>query len=152
MQARVYHLAQLNVARLKAPIDSPLVAGFVAQLDAINAAAERAHGFVWRMKSDNYAVASPSSSDPRLVVNMSVWQTLEDLRAYVYKGEHLRPLRDRAEWFEMWDEGPSLVLWWIARGTHPRLEQGLARLKYLRLHGPTPRAFTFREHFAAPTD
>ncbi|HEV2706608.1 MAG TPA: DUF3291 domain-containing protein [Pyrinomonadaceae bacterium] len=152
METRTYHLAQLNVARLRAPLDSPLVAGFVSQLDAINAAAERAAGFVWRMKSDDAGASRLPVADPRIVVNISVWQTLEDLRAYVYQGEHLRPLRERAEWFEKWDDGPSLVLWWIARDTLPRVSQAFARLKYLRLHGATPRAFTFKEHFPPPTD
>ncbi|HEX8853712.1 MAG TPA: DUF3291 domain-containing protein [Pyrinomonadaceae bacterium] len=152
METRSYHLAQLNVGRLRAPLDSPLVAGFVAQLDAINAAAERAPGFVWRMKDgDEEAGASlQPAADPRVVVNMSVWLSLEHLREYVYSGDHLRPLRDRAEWFEKWD-GPSFVLWWIPRSSRPRAEQGFARLKYLRLHGPTPRAFAFKDHYPPPS-
>jgi uncharacterized protein DUF3291 len=150
MERRQYYLAQLNVARMRAALDAPLMAGFLAQLEAIYQVAERAEGFVWRLRADDgtAAVVRPAG-DARLIVTMSVWESIGALHAYVYRSEHSGPLRQRAEWFERAD-GPSLVLWWIPQAERPRVEQGLARLKYLKRHGPTAWAFTFKEWFPPP--
>lgn len=126
--------------------------GFLARLESAYAAAERAPGFVWRLKRDDAGRDSLShpAGDMRLFVTLSVWESVEELRAYVYGARaHAAPLRGRAEWFEP-SGGPAYVLWWIPCGTRPRVEQGLARLKYLKLHGPTPRAFTFEDRFPPP--
>ncbi|HEX8844554.1 MAG TPA: DUF3291 domain-containing protein [Pyrinomonadaceae bacterium] len=147
-----FHLAQLNVARLKAPLDDPTMHGFVSQLESIYAVAESAEGFVWRLKPDDgSAFGMRAGSDSRLVVTMSVWESLEALHAYVYLSAHKEPLRNRAEWFEKAD-GPSVVLWWIPRDTLPRVEQGMARLKYLARRGPTAFAFTFKDSFPPPAE
>ena len=150
MESQAFNLAQLNVARLKGPLDSPEMAGFVAQLEAIYAAAESAEGFVWRLKPDDPGVFGVShGADARLVVTMSVWESIEALHNYVYRGAHRESLGNREEWFEKAD-GPNLVLWWIPRDTLPRVEQGMARLKYLKRHGPTAFAFTFNKSFPPP--
>lgn len=145
-----YHLAQLNVALMRAPFDTPLMAGFASQLEHINAIADRAEGFVWRPQSDEGdATAIRASHDPLLLVNMSVWESREALRAYVYRSAHVGPLRNRTSWFQP-PKSPHLVLWWIPRDTIPRVEQGMARLKYLARHGATRWAFTFHRSFPPP--
>jgi hypothetical protein len=149
MEPSDFQLAQLNVARARWPIDDPSMAGFVALLEDVYAAAERAEGFVWRLRAQDLPAGVRVPSDPRLFVTLSVWESIRALHDYVYRGDHRDSLRRRAEWFEP-AEGPAAVLWWIPRGTLPRPEQGLARIKYLQRNGPTPRAFTFKDWFPPP--
>lgn len=144
-----FHLAQLNVARARAPIEDPSMAEFAARLEAVYAEAERAPGFVWRLRAEDLPAGVRVPADPRLFVTLSVWESVGALHDYVYGGAHADSLRERARWFEKPD-GPAVVLWWIPRGTLPRPEQGLARLKYLRLRGPTPHAFDFKDWFPPP--
>lgn len=147
-----FHLAQLNIAQMRASLDDPLMQEFVSQLEAIYAVAEQAKGFVWRLKmEDGNAPPVQPVVKSRLIVTMSVWESIEALQTYVYRSAHMNPLRNRAEWFEKM-EGQSMVLWWIARGTPPGVEQGMARLKYLERHGPTAFAFTFKESFPPPEE
>lgn len=128
------------------------MADFLAQLPSVYAAAERAPGFVWRLKQEDVAAAlARLHTAPRLFITLSLWESVGSLRDYVYSGEHVAPLRARDKWFER-GEGHVYVLWWVARGTRPRVEQGLARLKYLNLHGPTARAFDFKHAFPPPAD
>ena len=143
------HIAQINIARMHAPLDDPLMADFVAQLDSINALAERSPGFVWRLQDEaGDATSIRVYDDDRILVNMSVWETREDLRDYVYRSSHLDVLRDRKRWFEPPD-GPYLALWWIPAGHVPTPEEGKQRLDHLCRHGPTPEAFTFKYLFSA---
>jgi heme-degrading monooxygenase HmoA len=145
-----YHLAQLNIAQAKAPLHDPSMAGFTSQLDHVFSRAERAQGFVWRLTAeDARAVALRAGSDPRLFVTLSVWESLQALRAYVYRGEHANALRQREQWFKPWP-GTNLVLWWVPQGAWPSVEQGMARLKFLERHGPCPKAFTFHTWFPPP--
>jgi hypothetical protein len=143
------HLAQVNVARLVAPTDAPEIAGFVAALDSVNAHAERAPGFVWRLQTEEGdATAVRAFDDPLLIVNLSVWASVDALKAFAYGDEgHRAVLRRRREWFERSVE-PHLALWWIPAGTTPTVAEAAARLSHLREHGPTEHAFTFREAFA----
>lgn len=150
MHPSAFYLAQINVARMRAPLTDPLMAGFVAQLDPINALADRSPGFVWRLQDDAGDATSIRVFDDALIlVNMSVWETLAALRAYVYRSAHLGALRDRKRWFELPD-GPHLALWWIPAGHVPTPEEGKQRLEHLRRHGPTPDAFSFQHAFPAP--
>ena len=145
-----YHLAQLNVARTLAPLDTPMMAEFVAQLGAINALADGAPGFVWRLQTeDGDATAIRPYDDDRIIVNMSVWETPEALQAYVYRSAHVEVMRRRREWFSRLDEA-YVVLWWVPAGHRPSVAEGVARLEELRRLGPTARAFTFRTRFPAP--
>lgn len=147
-----WHLAQINVARGVAAIDDPEMAEFVAQLDAINAVADASPGFVWRLQSESgNATDIQAYADPRIIINVSVWESAEALFDYVYRSEHLSVLRRRRDWFERADR-PIMALWWIEAGTTPSVEEGIARLDYLAEHGPTERAFTFKERFPAPGD
>jgi hypothetical protein len=146
-----FHLAQLNIARAHAALDDPIMADFVAQLDAINAEAERSPGFVWRLKGDggessSYLRAYP---DPLLLVNLTVWESVDALHAYTYRSGHAAVFRRRKEWFEP-SERPYVVLWWLPAGQLLSVEEGKARLEHLWEHGPTPFAFTFRQQFAPP--
>jgi Domain of unknown function (DUF3291) len=145
------HIAQLNVGVLQAPLDSPQLADFVANLSQVNAIADAAPGFVWRLRDgDGSDATSLRPRGPDLLVNMSVWQTLESLRAFVYRnGPHLDMLRRRREFFRPLDETHQ-VLWWIPSGHIPDLDEAFSRLDLLRREGSGPAAFTFREPYPAP--
>jgi heme-degrading monooxygenase HmoA len=149
----VCHLAQVNVARLLAPIDSPQLAGFVSRLDEINALADRAPGFVWRLKDDlsNNATAVPIYDDDRIIVNMSVWESLEALRAYTYSGPHLEVFKQRGSWFAHMREAAT-AMWWVPAGHRPTVAEARERLARLREHGPSAFAFPFGAPFPAPAD
>ena len=145
-----FHLAQVNIGRLRAPIDDPIMEGFRSQLDPINALADRSPGFVWRLQTDDgNATAIRPYDDELMAINLSVWESLEALQQFVYRSGHVTPLRDRAQWFEP-IEGPILALWWIPAGHVPTVDEAKARLVHLKLHGPSPHAFTFRAPFPPP--
>jgi hypothetical protein len=142
-----YHLAQINIARLRAPIDDPLTAEFVAGLEPTNALAEGSPGFVWRLQTEDGDATSIQAYDDELViVNMSVWKTADHLFNYVYRSGHVDYLRNRRGWFERFGEA-HMCLWWVATGELPTVEDGVARLKVLQTNGPSPVAFNFRTHF-----
>ena len=144
-----HHLAQLNIARMVAPITDPVMADFVAQLDYINSVADRAPGFVWRLQSEGeVANGEELFGDDRLIINMSVWESIEALYEYTYRSDHLGPLRNRRSWFEK-SEAPHLVMWWVPAGHLPDLVEAKHRLERLTRHGPGPEAFTFRHPFDA---
>ncbi|HET9370476.1 MAG TPA: DUF3291 domain-containing protein [Vicinamibacterales bacterium] len=144
------HLAQINVARLRAPLTDPLLADFVAALDPINALAEASPGFVWRLKDDSGASSSyvTFGDDDRLIVNMSVWTSIDTLFEYAYRSGHADVFRRRREWFEPID--PPFALWWIPAGHVPSVDEGRAKLATLARLGPTPDAFTFKIRFPQP--
>ena len=145
-----YELAQLNIGVIKGPIDSPVMAEFVANLDRINALAERTPGFVWRLQTEEgNATAIRPYEDERVAVNMSVWRDVESLNKYVYSSEHVQIMRRRREWFEKMDQA-FLVLWWVPKGHRPAIEEAKAKLEMLRAKGPTAEAFTFRQAFPPP--
>jgi hypothetical protein len=145
-----HHLAQLNVARVLAPLDSPVMAEFVARLADINALAERSPGFVWRMQTeDGDATAVRPYDDASLIVNLTVWEGVEALHAYVYRSGHAEVMRRRREWFSRMAEA-YVVLWWVPAGHRPDIHEAVARLDTLRRDGPTPDAFTFRNPFPPP--
>jgi hypothetical protein len=144
-----FHLAQINVARALAPLDDPKLAGFVARLDDINALADTSPGFVWRLQSDSgNATDIQVSEDPQFIVNMSVWQDLDALFAYVYRSDHLQVMAQRRQWFEK-PAGAFMALWWLPAGTLPSVEDGLARIALLERSGLTPQSFTFKQPFDA---
>ena len=145
-----HHLAQVNVGRLRAPIDAPETADFVSQLDPINALADGTPGFVWRLQDESgNATSILTTPDPMFIINLSVWESLEALSKFVYRSEHKDVLRRRREWFEKPVEA-IVVLWWVPAGHVPSTDEALERLDHLREHGPTGEAFTFRETFPAP--
>ncbi|MED7923611.1 DUF3291 domain-containing protein [Nonomuraea sp. LP-02] len=144
----VMHLAQLNLAHMRAPIDSAELAEFVALLEPINALADAAPGFVWRLKESEIDPTATVRHDygDHLLVNFSVWESLESLWNYVYRSPHLDVLRRRREWFLRMAE-PSMVMWWVPEGTIPTLAEGMERLERLRTEGPSPEAFTYKDAY-----
>ena len=150
MSAEAYQLAQINIARMKFPLDDPSMADFVAQLNEVNALADRSPGFVWRLADDSGGAATDirAFEDDRILVNMSVWESLEALRAFSYQGRHAKVLRDRGRWFE--SRTSRLVMWWVPAGTIPSIEDAKQKLELLESHGSTAEAFTFKDTFPPP--
>ncbi|WP_313949325.1 DUF3291 domain-containing protein [Leptolyngbya sp. FACHB-261] len=145
-----YDLAQANIAYTRAALSEPVMAGFVAQLEAINALADSSPGFVWRLQTEaGDATEIRAYDDERIIFNLSVWCSLEALTQYVYRSQHAAVMRDRRHWFEKSQE-PILVLWWLPRGQIPTVSEAKARLDHLRVHGPTPYAFSFKKPFSQP--
>lgn len=142
-----YHLAQVNIAKMRAPIDSPIMAEFVAQLDAINAVAEAAPGFIWRLQSEaGNATSIRVFDDLMLIINMSVWESVEALFEYTYRSDHVDIFRRRGDWFERM-ETPHMALWWIPAGHIPTPQEAKDKLALLEREGATPLAFTFKCRF-----
>lgn len=150
----MYHLAQVNIARMVAPLNDPLMAEFVAKLAEVNALAEASPGFIWRFQTPaGDATAYRAYEDDLILFNMSVWTSLEALSQYVYamESEHRQVMKQRRRWFEQFDD-PSMALWWIPQGHIPTPKEAEARLESLRSCGATALAFTFKQPFAAPID
>jgi hypothetical protein len=147
-----HHLAQANIARFLAPPGDPLLADFMAGLDPVNAVADVAPGFVWRLQTHegNATSLRPDPTDETLLINMSVWTSVETLADFVYRQtDHLAFLRRRREWFNRMASHHQ-ALWWIPAGTVPTVPEAMARVAHLDAHGPTPEAFTFRQRFGPP--
>lgn len=142
-----WHLAQVNIALPRAPVDSALLRDFVELLGPVNALADAAPGFVWRMQTeDGDATAVRGFDDDRLIINMSVWESLDALATFVYRTDHAAVMRRRREWFHRFD-GAFTVLWWVPAGSRPTVGDAEVRLAALRERGPTSFAFTFRQPF-----
>jgi len=142
-------LAQVNVARLRQPIDHPDTKEFVDALDPINALAEASPGFVWRLQDDGGdATAIQAYDDERIIVNLTVWTDADALADFAYRSDHTPYLRRRREWFEKPTEA-IYCLWWVPDGHRPSVAEAVERLDHLRTHGPTEHSFTFREAKAA---
>jgi hypothetical protein len=145
-------LAQVNVARLLAPVDAPETSAFVAALDPINAQADTAPGFVWRLQTEaGDATSLRVFDDGMIIINMSTWATFDDLAAFVYRSGHTEIMRRRREWFSRMAEA-HLALWWVPAGHHPSPAEASDRLELLRRLGPSPDAFTFRRQHPPPSD
>ncbi len=135
------HLAELNIGRLLHPLDDPRMADFADNLDRVNGIADRSEGFVWRLKGDSgNATGIQAFDDPRIVLNMSVWESVAALEKYVWQTVHKRFYGRRHEWFDRF-EGPYFVMWWVPVGHRPTLAEALERLDHLKLHGPSDFAF-----------
>jgi uncharacterized protein DUF3291 len=140
------HIAEVNIGLPLRPPDSPLLAEFMAALDPINALADESPGFVWRLQTeDGDATAIRAFDDDRLLINMSVWESIDALAEFVYRSRHVDVMRRRREWFER--ISMYMALWWVPAGHIPSLEEAKERLAHLQEHGPTPYAFTFKARF-----
>ena len=144
-----HELAQLNIARLAGPIDSPRLADFVSNLERINGLAEASPGFVWRLQDETGDATAIRHFGDDVIINMSIWRDVASLQDYVYRSAHTEVLRRRQEWFEKIRES-YLALWWVPAGHRPSLDEAGSRLERLRENGPTAEAFTFKKTFAAP--
>jgi hypothetical protein len=141
-----YQLAQLNIAKMKFAIDDPGMSGFVARLDDINALADSAPGFVWRLQTEEGDATGIDFFGTDCLVNMSVWTDFDSLHSYIYRSAHNEVMALRKQWFERMTEVYS-VLWWVVENHIPTLEEASERLECLRLQGPCPGAFTFKQAF-----
>jgi hypothetical protein len=145
-----FHLAQLNIGRTQFPLDDPRMAGFVDRLAEVNTLAEASQGYVWRLQGDSGdATGFKVSDDPLVIVNLTVWESADQLYAFTYHTAHIEVFRGRHAWFERWP-GPHLVLWWVRAGSIPDLPEALARLDRLAANGPSPDAFTLNVRFPPP--
>lgn len=150
IQLAVYQLAQLNLARLKAPKGDPLTEEFFQAIPPLNALAEAQPGFVWRLIGDvKDHTDIPYFLDPTLVVNISVWEDMESFRHFVYKSGHVQYIKRKKEWFKPFD-GPFAVLWWVKEGQPPTLAEAKEKLELLTKRGPTPEAFDLHNLFEPP--
>jgi hypothetical protein len=148
-----YQIAQVNIGRIKAPLDDPSMAGFVNRLDEVNALADRSPGFVWRLQTGegNATYLRPYEHDDRILLNMSVWENVETLKDYVYRTMHAELLRQRHDWFEKF-LGTYTALWWVPQGHRPSIDEAKQRIAHLEEHGPTEFAFTFKTTFPPGED
>jgi Domain of unknown function (DUF3291) len=145
-----YQLAQLNIALPVEPVTSARLAEFMALLEPVNALADAAPGFVWRLQTeDGDATAVRAFGDDELIVNLSVWESLDALAGFVFGGFHAEVMRRRREWFAHLRE-PYTVAWWVPAGTPPTIADAEDRLTSLRAHGPTAYAFTLQRAFPPP--
>ena len=144
-----FHLAQVNIGLPREPLDSALLADFVAALDPINALADGSPGFVWRLQTEDGNATALRIFDDRLMVNMSVWESVEALADYVYRSAHTEVMRNRRRWFHHLSEMYA-ALWWVPVGHRPSVAEAEERLTHVRVHGPTPYAFTFQQPFPPP--
>ena len=160
MASSGYHLAQLNIATMKYPLDSPEMADFVNAIPEVNRAAERHLGYIWRLQDDEDSGSGyggstsqilPGYDRATMLVNMSVWCDLASLQAYIRDPKHLAVMRRRREWFDKMASA-HLVLWWLPAGHLPSLEEATAKLKLLIGHGPSAAAFNFSKNFPAPDE
>jgi hypothetical protein len=144
---REVHLAQVNIARGRAPLDHASMAEFVRRIDEINALAEGSPGFVWRLATPaGNALYIRPYDDDRILFNLSVWQSVEALHQFVYRTAHSELFANRHQWFERFG-GATSALWWIPAGHIPDVAEAKQRLALLDQNGPTAQAFTFKTRF-----
>ena len=144
-----YHLAQLNFAMLREPLESPSMADFVANLERINALAEASPGYLWRLQDEAGDATAIRPFGAEVLVNLSLWRDVQSLSDYVYKSAHSEMLKRRREWFDKAEQA-HMVLWWVPADHRPGVEEAAERLAHLRAHGSSAHAFGFRQAFAAP--
>ena len=151
-----FEIAQVNIARLLAPLDSVQLSSFVEALDAVNASADRAPGFIWRLQSEEgnatgiHGFEWDVGESAGVIVNMSVWESTEQLADWVYGPFHRAVLKQRRSWFERVAEATT-ALWWVRAGHQPEVSEAESRVLHLRSHGPSSHAFTFKQSFAPPS-
>jgi len=139
------HLAEINVGRTRGTADSPVMADFMRQTDAINALAERSPGFVWRLTGEgNHAMDVRVSDDPLEAINLSVWTTPADLAQFVWKTAHQKVYNRKDEWFEA-PALPHFAMWWVPEGHVPSVQEALERLEHYQKHGSSNHAFGWRD-------
>ena len=146
-----YQIAEINIARMKGiNIKDPVMKEFVDNLDRVNTVAESSEGFVWRLKDEsNNATNINPYDDEQVIINISVWQSIEALENYMYKTLHVGFLKRRKEWFQSYGKVYT-AMWWIPAGQFPTLQQAVDNLDYLQKNGATEKVFDFKRKFLAP--
>lgn len=143
-------VAEINIATAIDELDSDTLAEFVSRIDEINTLAEQAPGFVWRLTGEPDGPApEPAYPDPRTIVTVSVWDSIESLKNFVFKTAHLELMRKKADWFKRPTEA-HLAMWWVPAGTEITEREAADRLAHLIKHGPSEHAFTFAQPWPAP--
>lgn len=143
-----YDLAQINIARFVLHKGHLANLPLMATLDDVNAKAEASPGFVWRLVGDgnNATDVEAAPDNPRLIVNVSVWNDFASLGAFVYRNSiHVDVFRRRHEWFEPMKV--SFALWWVPAGHRPSVAEGMSRIAALAANGPSHEAFAFKTPF-----
>lgn len=148
-----YQIAEINIARMKGvDIYDPVMKEFVDNLDTINAMAENSPGFIWRLKDENNNATSVNPyNDEQVIINLSVWESIETLKNYIYNTFHSEFLKRRKEWFQTYGQAHTAI-WWIPAGQFPTVEEAVTKLAYLQKKGPTAQVFDLRKIFPAPSD
>ena len=146
-----HELAQLNIARMVAPLDSPVLEDFVGSLDRINELADASPGFIWRLQTEDGNATAMRPFGEEYLVNLSVWKDIESLYRFVYRSAHIEMMKRRKEWFERMREA-YMVMWWVPEGRRPTVQEARAKLEMLQREGPTQNAFTFKNPFPAPNE
>lgn len=146
-----YQLAEINVAHMKGVnIDDPIMKEFVDNLDNVNELAERSKGFVWRLKDeDNDATSFNPYNNEQIIINVSVWDSVEDLGNYVFKTFHSDFLKRRKEWFHTYGKVHT-AMWWIPAGQFPTVQEAVDKLDDLQKNGASQEVFNFRAKFPKP--
>jgi hypothetical protein len=147
----MHHIAQINIARMHGVnINDPIMQEFVDNLEPVNQLADISPGFVWRFKEEGGdATAFNPYGDERIIINWSVWETVEQLEDFVYNSFHTEIMKKQRQWFEKLGR-PHYVIWYIPKGHIPTFEEANERLEYLDAHEPSPHAFNFRAKFPIP--
>ena len=146
----MYHIAQLNTSRARTSLEDPSMSRFVEWLEPINGLADESPGLVWRLQTEEgNATSIRLFDDPMIIPNVSVWESLGALRAFVRHPNHVQVMRESSKWFVPID-GPHLVLWWVSVGHRPTPSEARERLEHLAARGPTSRAFTFAHPYPVP--
>lgn len=150
IEGQAFHLAQINVALMKAPLDDPLMVEFANALHEVNSTADRSPGFIWRLQTaSGNATDIRAYSDPKMLVNLSVWQDVASLKTYVYKTLHGEFFVRRRQWFEKYSD-EHFAMWWIPAGHQPTVEEGKVKLQHLASQGDSLAAFTFAKPYPPP--
>ena len=152
MSNQKHHIAQVNIAHMKGTLEEPVMTGFVARLDEINELADNSPGFIWRLESEEGdATSIQAFDDPLILINMSVWASIEALHAFVYSSAHIELLRGKKGWFDRAKKA-HLALWWVQEGHIPTVGEAKQRLETLDALGPSPEVFTFRHRYPPPNE
>ncbi len=145
-----YQIAQINIAKAVDDMDSETMTGFVSRLEEINALADKADGFVWRLQTeDGDSTAIRVFDDPSLIINITVWESIEALKSFVYRTVHVELIQDREAWFKKMANAHQ-TLWWVPAGHIPTVEEAKQKLEFFKQHGSTPEAFTFGKPYPQP--
>ena len=139
-----HHLAEFNIGRIRYDLDDPRMADFTNNQTLVNALAEHSPGFVWRYTDDSgNAINTRPFADPRIIINVSLWESVAALERFVFQTVHKHFYGRRADWFEHFD-GPAVALWWVPATHRPTIEEAVARIEHLKQHGPSDHAFDWR--------
>ena len=152
MSSQPWHLAVVNIAKPSHDLDSPEIAEFMDNLERINELGDNSPGAIWRYQDDSGAATDTRVfDDPTILINYTIWDSVESVKDYVYSGEHLDFFKRRSLWFAPLTDMPALVMWWVPAGSVPELAEARTKIEHLRDNGPTADAFTFAKRFDPPT-